>query len=235
MNNAWLLSLFILIGACTSGRNELSDSTHKLIFEKEYRDQWKESTNHWRWEDGVLIGEATEENPLEQSSFLIWDKEVQDFILNISFRISPWGNSGIYYRCERGPAGYDDLLGYQADIDGQHQYTGIVYENFMERHRKILAKRGQFVRISESDNVQTYPISLVDHSSKDLIKDATWNEYELIVKGPLIIQKLNGSVVSMVEDGAINSVKKGLFGFQLHQGPPMKVEFRNAVFKDLSR
>ncbi len=237
MNNAWFLSLifFILIGACTSESKESSDSTNELIFGNEYTDQWKESSNHWRWEDGVLIGETTKENPLEQSSFLIWDQEVQDFILNISFRISSQGNSGIYYRCERGPEGYDDLLGYQADIDGQHNYTGIVYENFIDRHREILAKRGQFVRISESDSVKTFPISLVDHSNKDLIKDNTWNEYELIVKGALIVQKLNGSVVSMVEDEAVDRIKKGLFGFQLHQGPPMKVEFRDAVFKDLNR
>lgn len=237
MNYSWVLSLLLLIaaGACQTTVNRPPDSYNEFILGNDYRNQWKGSSDHWRWEDGVLIGETTEENSLQQSSFLIWDQAVEDFILNISFRISSQGNSGIYYRCERGPEGYDDLLGYQADIDGQHHYTGIVYENFLDRHREILAGRGQLVRISELDSVHTFPIFLPDHPEKDLIKDSTWNEYELIVKGPLIVQKLNGIVVSMVEDRAENRIKNGLFGFQLHQGPPMKVEFKDAVFKDLNR
>lgn len=237
MINCWLISLvfIILIGACTSKVNDPTESGDELIFSDKYRSQWKGSPDNWRWEEDVLIGETTDDNPIEHSSFLIWEQDVEDFILNISFRISAQGNSGIYYRSERGPEGYDDLLGYQADIDGQHNYTGIVYENYINRHRKILAARGQFVRISETDSMQNFPISLQDHSNKDLIKIKTWNDYELIVRGPLIVQKLNGSVVSMVEDQARNRVKKGLFGFQLHQGPPMKVEFRNAVYKDLNR
>jgi hypothetical protein len=237
MNNIWVLSLVVIIatGACKTMTSRPSDSNSEFILENEYRSQWMGSPDNWRWEEGVLIGETTEENPIQHSSFLIWEREVENFILNVSFRISAQGNSGIYYRCEHGPEGYDELLGYQADIDGQHKYTGIVYENFMDRHRKILAGRGQFVRISESDSVQGFPISLLDHSINDLMKNNSWNKYELIVKGSLIVQKLNGSIVSMVEDRAENRIKKGLFGFQLHQGPPMKVEFRDAVFKDLNR
>ncbi len=237
MNDVCFLSLilFILIGSCTLEVAPPPDSSNEFIFGNEYRNQWKGSPDNWRWEDGELIGETTEENPIEHSAFLIWNQEVEDFILNISFRVSEQGNSGIYYRSVRGPEGYDDLLGYQADIDGAHNYTGIVYENFMDRHRKILASRGQYVRISKTDSVQAFPISLLGHSNKDLINDKMWNEYELIVSGPLIVQKLNGIVVSIVEDLAENRLKKGLFGFQLHQGPPMKVEFKNAVFRNLSQ
>lgn len=237
MNNTLLLVLMSLVsmGACTSQGKFPSEPGDELLFLDEYRSQWIGSPDNWRWEGGVLIGETTEENPIQHSSFLIWEQEVEDFILNVSFRISAQGNSGIYYRCERGPEGYDELLGYQADIDGQHKYTGIVYENYMDRHRKILAGRGQFVRISESDSVQSFPIAPLDPSDNHPINPEAWNEYELIVKDALIIQKLNGRVVSMVEDRAENRMKKGLFGFQLHQGPPMKVEFKDAVFRDLSQ
>lgn len=237
MKHALLVSVgfLFIIGVGNSQGNNPPGVGSEYILSEAYRYQWKGSPDHWRWENDILTGETTRDNPIKRSAFLVWDRQVEDFMLNISFRISSSGNSGIYYRCERGPEGYDDLLGYQADIDGQNTYTGIVYENFIDRHRKILAGQGQLVRISETDSVHAFPISTGDQKSKDDVKDNAWNEYELIVKGTLIIQKLNGQIVSMVEDRAQNRVKKGLFGFQLHQGPPMKVEFRNARFTDLSR
>lgn len=209
--------------------------TSALLFDAQTRAQWKGTTGNWRWDGDILIGETSTENEITRSSFFIWDKKVENFILNISFRISGKGNSGIYYRCERGPEGYDDLLGYQADIDGQNQYTGIVYENFFNRHRKVLAKRGEFIRISPQDSVSAFPVSISEDFNKSLIHNGDWNAYELIVSGSMIIQKLNGYVISMVEDLAEHRVKEGWFGFQLHQGPPMKVEFKDAVFRDLSR
>ncbi|HRO44760.1 DUF1080 domain-containing protein [Agriterribacter sp.] len=236
MKYSLLVSIVFLVltGACKQKDSDSSAIGAEYIFSEAYQNQWKGSPDHWRWENGILTGETTETNPIKRSAFLIWNREVEDFILNISFRISFNGNSGIYYRCEQGPEGYDDLLGYQADIDGQHTYTGIVYENFINRHRKILAERGRMVRISEMDSLHSFPIFTGDQTIKDYIKDNTWNAYELIVKGTLIVQKLNGQMVSMVEDNAKNRVKKGLFGFQLHQGPPMKVEFRDAWFRDLN-
>ena len=230
-----VVSLF-LTGARNPQNNGRRSVDPEYIFSKAYRNQWKGSPGLWRWENDILIGETTSGNPIKRSAFLIWDREVEDFLLSISFRISKDGNSGIYYRCERGPEGYDDLLGYQADIDGQNTYTGIVYENFINRHRKILARQGQLVRISETDSVHAFTFfNNNDQTIRDYVKDNAWNEYELIVRDALIIQKLNGQIVSMVEDRSRNRVKKGLFGFQLHQGPPMKVEFRDARFIDLSR
>lgn len=229
------LTLLFVLGACSSIDSDPSDTGGQFILTEMYQNQWEGSSDHWRWEEGILIGETTDQTPIERSAFLIWQQEVEDFTLSLSFRISENGNSGIYYRCQRGPEGYDDLLGYQADIDGQHNYTGIVYENFLDRHREILAKRGQFVRITETDSLQSFSISSDEDLMDDLINPETWNAYELIVKDALIVQKLNGQVVSMVEDRAKNRQRKGLFGFQLHQGPPMKVEFKDAVFKNLSQ
>lgn len=230
----FIVTGFLLLTAgCNSKSNEPTRCVPEYIFSEAYRGQWKGSADHWRWENDVLTGETTPNNPLTQNDFLVWDRQVEDFILDISFRISSNGNSGIYYRCEQGPQGYDGLLGYQADIDGQNTYTGIVYENFINRHRKILAAQGQLVRISETDSVRAFPFSGNRQTIKDYIKKDTWNTYELIVKGTLIIQKLNGQMVSVVEDRAQHRVKRGLFGFQLHQGSPMKVEFRDARFSDL--
>ena len=229
----WLI-LWVLI-VTTACQNKNADPLHPpiLMFDELQKDMWRSTTPHWTWEGDILVGKSTEENPLDENSFFIWDADVEDFILKASFRISGNGNSGIYYRCEAGPEGYDALLGYQADIDGQNNYTGIVYENFVDRHRKFLAGRGQFARISERDSVEIFSISSVNSPDHYIAGDGAWNTYELIVKGPLIVQKLNGRVVSMVEDHATNRIKKGLLGFQLHQGPPMKVEFKDVLYTDL--
>lgn len=229
----WLLLSSLLVLSCEAQSDDSGNENNYLeILSEDYKDEWSGSMDHWRWEDGQLIGESTEDNPLDRSSFLIWNREVEDFILKISFRISPKGNSGVYFRSEIGPEGYDKLLGYQADIDGQNDYTGIIYENFKDRGHEILAHRGQFVRVAENDTLETYPISVKDHSYKDFINDNDWNEYLIIVQGSMIIQNLNGHVVSIVDDAFPNRLEKGKFGFQLHQGPPMKVEFREAVFRD---
>ena len=229
------LSFLFLTTGFKLKNKESSTPKPENIFSQSYRQQWKGLTGYWHWDNDMLTGETTIANPIRQSTFLIWDRKVENFILNISFRISSDGNSGIYYRCERGPEGYDDLLGYQADIDGKNTYTGIVYENFLVRHRKVLAGQGMMVRITEADSVQSFPVSNAVHTISDIVKANDWNDYELLVIGTTIVQKLNGQIVSMVEDRYRNRIKKGLFGFQLHQGPPMKVEFKDARFTDLSR
>ena len=50
--------------------------------------------------------------------------------------------------------------------------------------------------------------------------------------GSTTTQILNGSVMSIVVDEDLNNRQfSGLIGFQMHVGPPMKVEFRNIWLK----
>ena len=53
-----------------------------------------------------------------------------------------FANSGVQYRSREEPkkVGRWVVAGYQADMDGENQYTGILYD---ERGRGILAMRGQ--------------------------------------------------------------------------------------------
>ena len=56
----------------------------------------------------------------------------------------------------------------------------------------------------------------------------------LIARGSTITQILNGAVMSMIVDEDLkNRQLGGLIGFQMHVGPPMKVEFRNIWLKTL--
>jgi hypothetical protein len=67
-----------------------------------------------------------------------------------------------------------------------------------------------------------------------VIKVNDWNQVHLIARGNTIIQILNGSVTSvLVDDDTKNRALSGFVGFQMHVGPPMKLELRNVWLKKL--
>jgi len=69
---------------------------------------------------------------------------------------------------------------------------------------------------------------------KTIIRINDWNQVHIVARGNTIIQILNGAVTSIVvDDDTKNRMLGGLLGFQMHVGPPMKVEFRNIWLKRL--
>jgi hypothetical protein len=197
---------------------------------------WDGDPAFWRAENGEIVGQSTEKNPIKQNTFLIWrGGEPADFELKVEFRIDAT-NSGVQIRSVQLPAGPDIgkwvMKGYQADIDFANQYTGQVYE---ERGRGFLAMRGQAVYVP--DNGRPTLVGNLQQSAdelKTIIKTNDWNQLHLIARGNTIIQILNGAVTSIVvDDDSKNRALSGLLGLQMHVGPPMKVEFRNIWLKTL--
>ncbi len=195
---------------------------------------WDGDPAFWRAENGVLIGEATKENPVKKNTFVIWrGGEPSDFELKLEYRIDST-NSGVQYRSVLLPdEGKWVLKGYQSDIDFQNTYTGLLYE---ERGRGFLAPRG--VMATRKDQDPKGKILGNIHSSDELrgfLKINDWNTMHVIARGNLLIHIYNGKVMSVfLDDDAKNRMMKGLLGFQIHVGPPMKVEFRNIFIKNLS-
>ena len=202
------------------------------IFDGTSMKNWDGDPAYWRVEGGSLVGESTEANPVKQNTFLIYrGGEPADFELKVEFRINNT-NSGIQYRSVQVPA--DDktgkwvLKGYQADIDIANQFTGMLYE---ERGRGFLAPRGTAGYVSET---QRGTIGLLENGDalKAYIKDKDWNQFHVIASGNTLIHILNGHVTAVfVDDDVKNRTMKGLLGFQIHTGPPMKIEFRNIYLK----
>ena len=202
------------------------------IFDGKTLAGWQGDINYWRVENGCLVGEVTPTNLLKINSFIVWrGGETRDFELKAEYRISAHGNSGINYRSVMTTNGPWTMRGYQADIDGENQYTG---QNYEERGRTFLALRGQVTR--EVDDQLPQIIGTLGTGSELLsaIKTDDWNEYHLIVSGNTMIHILNGRVMSVVVDeDTANRKFTGLLGVQVHVGPPMKIEYRNFRLKKL--
>ena len=127
------------------------------------------------------------------------------------------------------------LKGYQADIDFNNQFTGMVYE---ERGRMFLTQRQtprQAVYIAPDGSKRV--IGNLERNAdelKGLVKPGDWNHVHLIARGNTIINIVNGQVMTIiVDDDAKGRAMKGLIGFQIHTGPPMRIEYRNIYLKKL--
>jgi hypothetical protein len=208
---------------------------------------WDGDTSIWKAEGNVLVGTTTAENPLKENTFVIWrGGEPGDFELKVEYRMSAT-NSGIQFRSMHLPqgtaapapnnpdakiAGKWVLKGYQADIDFANQFTGMIYE---ERGRGFLMQRGQAVEIGpDGVSRQIGGLEMTANELKSLIKAGEWNTVHLIARGNTIMNIVNGHVTAfIVDDDAKGRAMKGLLGFQIHVGDPMKIEFRNIFLKNL--
>ena len=66
----------------------------------------------------------------------------------------------------------------------------------------------------------------------NLIKKGEWNTIHIVAKGNLMKHYVNGTLMSEVlDEDSKNRKPSGLFGFQVHVGPPMKVMFKNILLK----
>lgn len=71
-------------------------------------------------------------------------------------------------------------------------------------------------------------------SLQAFIKKEDWNAYRLVVKGNRMLHYINGVLMSDITDNdKANRSMKGYLGVQVHVGPPMKIEYRNFMFKKL--
>jgi len=192
---------------------------------------WDGDPAFWRVENGVIVGETKPGAIPKQNTFLIWrDGTPADFELDADYRLTG-GNSGIQYRSSEVPGIHWAMKGYQADIDAEQKYTGQIYE---ERGRGFLAMRGQTVRVEAGSK----PVVLGTLGSEAELKSAInaqgWNEYRIVARGNVLVQVLNGRVMSaLIDDDATNRKMDGLIGIQLHTGEPMKIEVRNIRLKKL--
>ncbi len=199
---------------------------------------WEGNPKLWSVQDGAITGKTGEdaETKLKHNTFLVWrGGTVSDFELTFKYRIEK-GNSGVQYRSreldkgEFGPI----ISGYQADFEAGPKFSGILYE---EKARGILALRGQKTIIKAGAAAKKPVVEVAGEvgNSEEIqasIKSEDWNEYKIVAQGNHLQHFINGKqTVDVTDEDSANAAKDGLLALQIHQGPPMVVQYKDIVLK----
>jgi len=196
--------------------------------------RWDGDPDHWFVENGVIVGQSTEETPVDSgNTFLVWrGGQPADFEMKVEFRFAQEsGNSGVQYRSFMREDGRNPwaLGGYQADMNFENQHTGMLYE---EGGRGRLSVRGMTTIVDRDGNHQLIGAIGTQAGLGESIQPAEWNRLHIIAIGSTLVHIINDQVMSVVIDNeAATRQGSGLIGFQIHTGPPMRVEFRNPRIK----
>jgi len=199
------------------------------LFDGRTLDGWSGEKGFWSVQDGAITGESTPEHLAAQTTYLVYTKaKVRDFELTLEFKLVG-GNSGVQFR-SRGVGPYD-ILGYQADLEDGPNWSGCIYE---QGGRAVVAKRGQAVRYDEQGKrtVTMFgdPAEILTH-----VRVHEWNTYRIRAVGPRIELEINGTPTVTLNDlDPTHAASEGCLALQLHQGLPMKVQFRNLQLVNLS-
>ncbi len=181
---------------------------------------WEGQPGWWSVRDGILTAESTAEKPCTRSHYLYWTGgEPADFDMRCHFRISARGNSGVQFRSERREDW--DTWGYQADMDGEGEYMGCLYQH----ERGLVAQRGQKVHIDQEGRKTIATFA----DGGELLKSVhlqQWNSYRILARGSHVSIWINDVLMCEVEDHQPRlGLRHGIIALQMHQGPPMKVEY----------
>lgn len=206
-----------------------ADGKFESLFNGKDLSGWEGSPDHWKVEDGIVIGTCSGPDDLKNNTFLIWrGGVVKDFELRASVRIVGDNNSGIQYRSrERPEIGPWVISGYQCDIHPAIEHTGMTYE---EKGRGIFGLNGKSVTLDPEGNRW-----LTSERNPVEVDLSEWNEFTIIARGNRLIHKVNGQVTSeLIDHHAEGRALEGLLAVQLHRGNPNSVQIRNLRLKTLS-
>ena len=197
--------------------NRLTEQERKdgyiLLFNGQDLDGWGGDPAVWSVKDGAIVG-TTDHHPIQQNTFLIYQRPQSDFVLKAEVRLRN-GNSGIQFRSTHLPGPGWIVSGYQADFSdaGDRSAWGNFYE-----------ERGRSRTIMKTPDEGWL-------KAKSVVRLKDWNEYEILADGKHIRLKLNGVVTIDATDDKASS---GVIAIQLHSGDPMQVECRNIRLKRLN-
>jgi type 1 glutamine amidotransferase len=202
------------------------------LFDGKTLDGWEGDRSIWSVEDGAITGKTTAQTKLKENNFLVWKDQVENFELRLKFRLEG-GNSGIYYRARKRPAGQtkgDPLIGTQADFDASGRWTGVIMEYLL---RDVLAERGQKVVIDEAGKKQVVGSVGRPEDLLKVVKPGQWNDYTVIAKGGHVVLTINGATMCELDDRDPKRLVHGWLALQVHVGPPMRVQFKDIYLRRL--
>ncbi len=235
------LALGVCLFSPTTIQAQAPEPGFKSLFNGKDLAGWAGRLNHWSVEEGIITGVTTKENPAQGNNFLIAQEDgkdlvVDDFELRFSYKFTgDFGNSGLQYRSKN--RGNFVVHGYQGDFEVGTTYSGILYE---EGGRGILCERGKKVTIKEdSTKPGAHKVEVTgsvgdSKAIQQAINVNGWNDYVIIAKGNHLQHFINGKkTADITDEQESKAAKSGILAFQIHAGPPMKIQFKNVRIKSL--
>ncbi|GAB5406877.1 MAG: DUF1080 domain-containing protein [Aureliella sp.] len=209
----------------------------KKLFNGKDLSGWDGDERLWSVQKGVIHGETTKGAVAKGNTFLIWEGEVKDFELRLSFRCSRENNSGIQYRSERvteKPSNKWVVKGYQHEIRNSNELpnvAGFIYGEKLGRGRVCLVGEKAVATGRKKRDVTSELITKDEF--KKLFKLDDWNDVVIVAKGRHIQHYLNGRLIMDFTDTEEDALTEGVLALQLHAGVPMWAEFKDIRLKNL--
>ncbi|WP_197527843.1 3-keto-disaccharide hydrolase [Posidoniimonas polymericola] len=224
------LSVFVQLAPAAEPTASPAPNGFRELFNGQSLDGWEGAPGWWEVRDGVLTAESTPEHPCERSHYLYWTGgEPANFELRMVYRLTGAANSGVQFRSRRRPD--FDTWGYQADADSANEYTGCLYQH----ERGLVALRGQRVTI-DADGAKSIETFADAEELLAAVHDNDWNEYRVVADGPHITLWINGRKMCEATDHQPRfALPSGVIALQMHQGPPMKAEFKSIRLREFTR
>ena len=212
------------------------DKGFEKIFDGKTLKGWDGNPKFWSVKDGAITGQTTKDNPTKGNTFIIWKAgTTKNFILEMEYKITA-GNSGIQYRSFKKGGDNDGwrIGGYQADFEAGDRYSGICYG---EAFRGILSDRGFHTTLTLNDKGKLQKKAEKFGDPKEIgkaVKKGEWNKYRIVAEKFHFVHYINDVKTMVLVDNDEKARRAdGLLALQLHQGPPMTVQFRNIRIKHL--
>ena len=232
-----IISCVVCPSAALSQDSSQAADGYVSLFDGRTLQGWVGNPALWSVEDGCIVGKTGAQgdpNFTPYNQFLIYEGDVpENFVLEFDFLISRQGNSGMQFRSWRDTdtARPWRVYGYQADFDGAHTHSGIVYG---ENYRGILAHRGTVSEVGDDHKPKELKRFAISDDIKKALKVEDWNHYRITVQGWLFIMEINGVVTSiLIDDDKDVRRNDGILAIQAHAGPPMKVQLKNIKIKKM--
>jgi type 1 glutamine amidotransferase len=190
-----------------------ADGGWQPLFDGQSLAGWQGKSGLWSVKDGAIVG-STKPDGLKHNTFLVTEREFENFVLRLKFKYDGTGNSGVQFRsgliADRDPQHFA-VRGYQADIG--EGYYGSLYDE--ERRGMLQASRLDWVkRFLKLDG-------------------KAWNDYEVRAIGNQVTLTINGLVTARYTEKNDAIPRKGRIALQLHSGGPMEISFKDIAVEEI--
>ena len=188
---------------------------------------WTGDKKYWSVKDGALTGVT--DGSLKKNRFITWNAStIRNFELQVKVKFSDRANSGIQYRSKMMPEiDLDVAGGYQCDIMARPEnMNGMTYE---ERGRRILAYTGQKVVVDPAGQPW-----IIGEMPVKKFEPNVWHDYRVRVRGNHNQHWIDGhKTADLIDLDEKGRALEGIFGFQVHVGPAMEIQFKDIHMKHL--